>query len=421
MRNVLLSVGLPTQFVISRSSIQRRIAMAVTLFLSAMASPLFAQFGGTVNDLEARFGEPTKKVLSCELDHVLPKLTPKQQEDSNITMTRWEAKEGGATLSVWAYKNKVHGISFDTLTTEGVAISLLKAVTTSVNKAGLTTKPKPIQWNKVANDLMKPFAPQFYEKEQTVFTKVAPPRIEQENSIATFFNGTDDTVDFGAATKPKVVNKEKEEIAVEVFRTWRRVVSADEQRRFVFVYDASDLLVTPVDKKQANLHESSTVSSFMVMTMPLYLAANVRLGENLRSGHSAKSEYLDKFTKKLSSQEKDAFYAGRLLEAVDHPDVDLDWLDFTQAKPNELKNILDETDLKGLSLTSRMRRIEALASRGVLSKLVGPVIDALKNKKTQQEAAICLNSIAKKLSREPEEDFGFDFKKWDGWYKAAKK
>ena len=302
-----------------------------------------------------------------------------------------------------------------------MAISLLKAVTTSVNKAGLTTKPKPIQWNKVANDLMKPFAPQFYEKEQTVFTKVVPPRIDQENSIATFFNGTDDTVDFGAATKPQVVNKEKEEIAVEVFRTWRRVVSADEQRRFVFVYDASDLLVTPVDKKQANLHESSTVSSFMVMTMPLYLAANVRLGENLRSGHSAKSEYLDKFTKKLSSQEKDAFYAGRLLEAVDHPDVDLDWLDFTQAKPNELKNILDETDLKGLSLTSRIRRIEALASRGVLSKLVGPVIDALKNKKTQQEAAICLNSIAKKLSREPEEDFGFDFKKWDGWYKAAKK
>ena len=101
--------------------------------------------------------------------------------------------------------------------------------------------------------------------------------------------------------------------------------------------------------------------------------------------------------------------------------MDLDWLDFTQAKPNELKNILDETDLKGLSLTSRIRRIEALASRGVLSKLVGPVIDALKNMKTREEAAFCLNSIAKKLSREPEEDFGHDFKKWDGWYKAAKK
>ncbi len=393
--------------------------MAATLFLSAMASPLFAQFGGTVNDLEARFGEPTKKLLSCELDHVLPKLTPKQQEESKTTMTRWEAKAGGATLSVWAYKNKVHGISFDTLATEKMAISGLKAVTTSVNKAGVTTKPKPIPWNKVATDLMKPFSQQFYEKEQTVFTKFVPPRIEQEGSIATFFNGTDDTVDFGTVTNPKVVNKEV--IPVEVFKTWRRVVSADEQRRFVFVYDAYDLLVTPVDKKTANLHESSTVSSFMVMTMPLYLAANVRLGENLRSGNSTKSEYLDKFTKKLSSQEKAAFYAGRLLEAVDHPDVDLDWLDFTQAKPNELKNILDETDLKGLSLTSRIRRIEALASRGMLSKLVGPVIDALKNMKTREEAAFCLNSIAKKLSREPEEDFGHDFKKWDGWYKAAKK
>ena len=420
MRNVLLSVGLPAQFVVSRSSIQRRIAMAVTLFLSAMASPLFAQFGGTVNDLEARFGEPTKKVLTCELDHVLPKLTPKQQEESQTTMARWEAKKGGATLSVWSYKNKVHGISVDAMTTEGEAISCInKKVTTSVNKAGLTTKPKSILWNKVTTDLMTPFLQQFHENEQTVSTKFVPPRIEQQGSIATFFNGTDDTVDFAAVTNPQVVNKE--EIAVDVFKTWRRVVSADEQRRFVFVYDAYDLLVTPVDKKQANLHKSSTVSSFMVMTMPLYLAANVRLGENLRSGNSTKSEYLDKFTKKLSSQEKDTFYAGRLLEAVDHPDVDLDWLDFTQVKPNELKDILDEMDLKGLSLTSRMRRIEALASRGVLSKLVGPVIDALKNKKTQQEAAIFLNSIAKKLSRVPKEDFGIDFKKWDGWYKAAKK
>ena len=420
MRNVLLSVGLPAQFVVSRSSIQRRIAMAVTLFLSAMASPLFAQFGGTVNDLEARFGEPTKKVLTCELDHVLPKLTPKQQEESQTTMARWEAKKGGATLSVWSYKNKVHGISVDAMTTEGEAISCInKKVTTSVNKAGLTTKPKSILWNKVTTDLMTPFLQQFHENEQTVSTKFVPPRIEQQGSIATFFNGTDDTVDFAAVTNPQVVNKE--EIAVDVFKTWRRVVSADEQRRFVFVYDAYDLLVTPVDKKQANLHKSSTVSSFMVMTMPLYLAANVRLGENLRSGNSTKSEYLDKFTKKLSSQEKDTFYAGRLLEAVDHPDVDLDWLDFTQVKPNELKDILDEMDLKGLSLTPRIRRIEALASRGVLSKLVGPVIDALKNKKTQQEAAICLNSIAKKLSREPDEDFGFDFKKWDGWYKAPKK
>ena len=86
----------------------------------------------------------------------------------------------------------------------------------------------------------------------------------------------------------------------------------------------------------------------------------------------------------------------------------------------ELRNIL-ESELQNLSLTAKMRRSEALARQGVLSKLVLPVIKALNDKRTREAAKACLKQTATLLKREPEADLGFDFKKWTTWYDDAKK
>lgn len=399
------------------------VRMLAVVIAATSASPGFAQFGGSLQDFEARLGAPTKKMFLCELDESVPKIAGNQTNAASPgVMTRWESSAGGPTMSVWTYRDEIHGLNFVENIPENTVQRYIGTMKNTVISSEGAAKSKLIAWQQ-DRDLMKPFAPFAAPVEKMLLNKVVPPRVETNPAVSAWFDSdAGGDLQLEVVAQPKLVANEQVEI--ELYRSWRRVILSDPLKQFVAVYDAHDFEVWQAavqNKPRIKRYKSSTVGSFQVMTMPLYLASQVRLAENVRSGDASRSEYINKDQTRWKNIDRDKFYAAQLRAAVDHKYVFMEWLNLNYVAPLDLKKIL-ESEFVNPTLAKKIRRVEALAHQGVLAdKLVPQIIKELKNKKTRDAAQECLTNIADKLKEVPMEDLDFSAEEWTEWFEKTKK
>ncbi len=401
------------------------VRMLAVVIAVTSASPGFAQFGGSLDVFEARLGTPTKKMFLCELDELVPKIAGNQAKAAPLgAMTRWELSAGGPTMSVWTNHDEIHGLNFVENIPENTAKSYIGMMKNTVISSEGAAKSKLIAWQS-DRDLMKPFARIAAPVEKMLLNKVVPPRAEANPAVSAWFDS-----DTGENLRPEVMTQPKlatnELVEVELFKSWRRVIVSDPLKQFVAVYDAYDFEVWQAavqNKPRTNLLQSSTVGSFQVMKTPLYLASQVRLAENIRSGDASRSEYINQVQSRWKTSDRDKFYAAQLRAAVDHPDVPMEWLNLNYVAPLDLKKIL-ESEFVNPTPAKKIRRIDALAQQGVLAdKLVPQIIKELKNEKTRDAARDCLKNTADKLKRAPPEDLDdvSEWSEWADWLENAKR
>ncbi len=397
------------------------IVLAVTLPL-----PVFAQFGGAIKDITAKFEEPMPGGPAVnDIDGVVPKFAAGKDNKSRTALTRWEVTRGGPIFSAWTLDGGIQSLHFDFKgkVPEDFVLKLLDKLT--VKDGNSKTSPR-IKWpTRPEPKLVLPFPPPPFpwhqESVEITTIDVKPPEYAKGMATEWFEDFTGD---------PYALQRADAEgrITVNVVRevkTWRRSIRVSLGQKYVAAYDAYDWQLFDLNKKTPKLLRTiSQVDSLMVMTPELYLASNVRVAADMREGPENRYAYYQPPFESLRKvglkrAQIDAYYAENLRAAIDYPAVPWEWIDLKHPKAHELQEIVD-SDVKNVSLTSKARRVEALARRGGISKLATNLISELDNKRSQAEALAGLETAAKLLKREPAEKLEYDIKGWKKWYEETK-
>ena len=404
------------------------VALMTLLIVSVVTSSpaVFAQFGGTIQDITTRLEKPMPGGPAVnDIDGVVPKFAAGKDKKPRTALTRWEVTRGGPIFSAWTLDGGIQSLHFDFKgkVPEDFVIKLLDKLTV---KDGDSKTPPRIKWpTRPEPKLLLPFPPPPFpwhqESVEITTIDVKPPEYAKGMATEWFEDFTGDPYGLQRADAEGRITVN----VVREVKTWRRSIRVSLGQKYVAAYDAYDWQLFDLNKKTPKLLRTiSQVGSLMVMTPELYLASNVRVVAEMRDSPENKYAYyappFESIRKAgLKRNQIDAYYAENLRAAVDYPAVPWEWLDLNHPKAHELQEILD-SDVKNLSLASKARRVEALAKRGRLSKLVLPVISELDNKRSQAEALECLNTAAKLLKREPKEKLEFEIKAWTQWYEETK-
>ena len=306
---------------------------------------------------------------------------------------------------------------------EDFVLKLLDKLTV---KDGDSKTPPRIKWpTKPEPKLVLPFPPPPFpwhqESVEITTINVKPPEYAKGMATEWFESFTGDPY---ALQRADAEGRVTIDVVREV-QTWRRSIRVSLGQKYVAAYDAYDWQLFDLNQKTPQLLRTiSQVGSLMVMTPELYLASNVRVAADMRESPENRNAYYQPPFESLRKvglkrDQIDAYYAENLRAAIDYPAVPWEWIDLKHPKAHELQEIVD-SDVKNVSLTSKARRVEALARRGRLSKLATNLISELDNKRSQAEALAGLETAAKLLKREPAEKLEYDIKGWKKWYEETK-
>ena len=332
---------------------------------------------------------------------------------------------GGPIFSAWTLDGGIQSLHFDFKgkVPENFVFQLLDRLTV---KGGDSEKPTRIKWpTKPEPKLLLSFPPPPFpwhqEAVEITTINVKPPEYAKGMAAEWFEDFTGDPYSLQRAEAEGRITID----TVREVKTWRRSIRVAIGQKYVAAYDAYDWQLFDLNKKTPKLLRTiSQVGSLTVTTPELYLASNVRVAADMREGPENKyahSEPPFESLRKigLKRNQIDAYYAENLRAAIDYPAVPWEWIELKHPKAHELQEIVD-SDIKNLNLTSKVRRVEALARRGRLSKLATNLISELDNKRMQAEALAGLETAAKFLDKAPAEKLEYDIKGWTKWFDETK-